>query len=91
MVKYRKILKEYEFTFYVLTKCVNKSIETGYFPDSLKLANVAPAFKKEDPLDRSNYRPVSILHFLSRVYENVIYNQFSDYSESFLNNILRGF
>ena len=41
-----KILKECEFTFDVLTKCINKSIETGYFPDSLKLVNVAPAFKK---------------------------------------------
>ena len=69
-----KILKECEFTFDVLTKCVNKSIETGCFPDSLKLANVAPVFKKENPLDKSNYRPVSILPFLLKVYEKVIYN-----------------
>ena len=39
-----KILKECEFTFDVLTNCINKSIETGYFPDSLKLENVAPVF-----------------------------------------------
>ena len=44
-----KILKECEFTFDVLTKFINKSVETGYFPDSLKLANLAPVFKKEDP------------------------------------------
>ena len=74
-----------------LTKCINKSIETGYFPDSLKLANVAPVFKKEDPLDKSNYRPLSILPLLSKVYEKVIYNQLSDYSDSFLNNILSDF
>ena len=48
-------------------------------------------FKKEDPFDKSNYRPVSILPLLSKVYEKVIYNQLSDYSESFLNNILCGF
>ena len=75
----------------VLTKCINKSFETGYFPDGLKLANVAPVFKKEDPLDKSNYRPVSILPLLSEVYEKVIYNQLSDYFDSFLNNILCGF
>ena len=86
-----KILKECEFTFDVLTKCVNKFIETGYFPDSLKLANAAPIFKKEDPLDKSNYKPVSVLSLLSKVYEKVIYNQLSDYSDSFLNNILYGF
>ena len=41
-----KILKECAFTFNVLRKCINKSIETGYFPDSLRLTNVAPVFKK---------------------------------------------
>ena len=86
-----KILKECEFIFDVLTKCISKSVETGYFPDSLKLANVAPVFKKLDPLDKSNYRPVSILPLLSKVYEKVIYNQLSDYSNSFLDNILCGF
>ena len=86
-----KILKECEFTFDVLTKCINKSIQPGYFPDSLKLANAAPVFKKEDPRDKSNYRPVSILLLLLKVYEKVIYNQLSDYSNSFLNNMLCGF
>ena len=53
--------------------------------------NVALAFKKEDSFDKSNYRPVSILPLLSKVYGKVIYNQLSGYSESFLNNILYGF
>ena len=39
-----KILRECEFTFDVLTKCVNKSIETGFFSDSLKLANAPSSF-----------------------------------------------
>ena len=83
-----KILKEYEFTFDVLTNCINKSIETGYFPDSLKLANVTPVFKKEDPFKESNYRLVSISPLLSKGYEKVINNQLPDYFQSFLNNIL---
>ena len=70
-----------------LTKCENTTSETRYFPDSLKLANVVPVFRREDPLDKSNYRLVSIL----KVYEKVIYNQLSGYSDSFLNNILCGF
>ena len=40
-----KILKECEFNFDVLTNCINKSIETGYFPDSLKLANINSVLK----------------------------------------------
>ena len=39
------ILKECEFTFDVLTNFINKSIETGYFPDSLKLANITSVLK----------------------------------------------
>ena len=86
-----QILKESEFTFETLTSCINKSIETGYFPDSLKEANITPIFKKDNPLDKSNYMPVSILPLISKVFERLIYNQFSEYTESFLNHILCGF
>ena len=41
-----QILKESEFTFEILTNCINKSIETGCFPDSLKEANITPFLKK---------------------------------------------
>ena len=41
-----KILKEFEFTFDILTKCANKSIEIGFFPDSLKMANATFVSKK---------------------------------------------
>ena len=80
-----KILNECEFTFNVQ---INKLI-LCIFPDSLKLANVALFLKKKIFL--RNDQPVSILPFLSKVYEKVIYNKFSDYSDSFMNNKLCGF
>ena len=40
---------------------------TGIFPSSLKLGNITPTFKKDDPIDKSDYRPVSILLLLSKV------------------------
>ena len=40
---------------------------------------------------KQNYRPVSILPLLSKVYERVIYEQASNYFEPFLNEILCGF
>ena len=86
-----QILKESEFTFGILTNCINKYIETGCFPDSLKAANITPTFKKDDRLDKANYRPVSILPLISKAYERLIYNQLSEYSESFLIHILCGF
>ena len=39
-----KIWKECEFTFDIITAYINKAIETGNFPDSLKMANVTPVF-----------------------------------------------
>ena len=46
-----------------------------------------PFLKKDDPLDKSNYRPVSILPFISKVFERLIYNQLSEYTESYLNHM----
>ena len=87
-----QILKESEFTFECLKNCINHSIEeTVIFPSSLKLGNITSIFEKDDPLDKSSYRPVSILPLLSKVYERIIYNQLSKHSEQFLNSILCGF
>ena len=63
----------------------------GSFPDSLKCANVRPIYKKVDPFDKKNYRLVSILPLLSKVYERVIYEQASSYFEPFFSDILYGY
>ena len=86
-----KILKECEFTFEILTQCVNKSFASGEFPDHLKQAYVWPIFKKDDPLDKENYRLVSILPLLSKVYERLLYNRLSEYAEYISNVIFCGF
>ena len=62
---------------------VNKALKTGSFPDSLKCASVRPIYKKVDPFDKRNYRLVSILPLLSKVYERVIYKQASNYLNLF--------
>ena len=53
----------------------NKSLALGIFPSSMKLANITPVFKKDDRTDKSNYRPISILPKLSKIFETCIYNQ----------------
>ena len=57
----------------------NLSIATGVFPDSWKIVGVAPIFKSGQTDDRSKYRPISVLPFVSRVFEKLIYNQLYDY------------
>ena len=56
-------------------KIINLSIRNGCFPDELKAAEVTLIFKKNDDLDKENYRPVSILPHVSKVFERVMYIQ----------------
>ena len=52
---------------------------TGIFPDSLKISKVKPLFKAEDPVLISNYRPISLLPSLSKIFEHIIFRQLFDY------------
>jgi hypothetical protein len=56
-----------------LTKLFNLSLKTCKFPNSWKFANVMPIFKKGDTSDVNNYRPVSLLSCLSKVFEKAIF------------------
>ena len=58
-----------------LTFLINSSISQNVFPDDLKCAEVSPLYKKCDNLNKVNYRPVSILTGISKVFENVMNDQ----------------
>ena len=53
----------------------NTSLETSQFPDSWKLARVTPIFKEGDKAEKSNYRPISVLPVISRLFEKLVANQ----------------
>ena len=55
-----------------LAELFNNILWTSSFPTELKIADVSPAFKKDDPLKTKNYRPVSVLPVVSRELENCI-------------------
>ena len=57
----------------VLNEIINSSFEQNEFPNELKLAGIIPIFKKKDPLNKENYRPVSILLHMSKVLERLTY------------------
>ena len=50
----------------------NTSIQTSMFPDSWKIARVTPIYKNGDRADKSNYRPISVLPVISRLFEKLI-------------------
>ena len=59
------------FVFETLTACVNKALKSVILPESLDCTNVSPIYKKDDPSDKKNNRPVSILTFVSRCMEQL--------------------
>ena len=54
-------------------------ITTGIFPEKLKVARVIPLYKKEDDTLFTNYRPISLLPVISKVFEKVIAIQLYDF------------
>ena len=58
-----------------LTRIFNKSLHDGKVPDSWKIANVCPVFKKEEKTDIENYRPISLLSIASKCLERCIFNR----------------
>ena len=54
-----------------LTRIINKSVESGVFPNSWKISKCIPLFKnKGKRTDKSKYRPVSLLKATSKVIES---------------------
>jgi hypothetical protein len=59
--------------------CINQSLRTGIFPNALKVAKVIPLFKKDNQHLFDNYRPISLLPCISKIYEKIVYNQLYEY------------
>ena len=64
-----------------LTHILNISLSEGVFPEELKIANVIPLFKADDPMLFNNYRPVSLLCVLSKVFEKIMYSRLMSFLE----------
>ena len=62
-----------------LTYLCNLSLQEGIFPQELKTANVLPLFKSGDEFMFNNYRPVSMLCSLSKVFEKIMYTRLLSY------------
>ena len=70
-----KILRENdEFFAKFFHENFNLCIDVDIFPSDLKIADVTPAYKKKSRYSKDNYRPVSILSNISKIYERCIYD-----------------
>ena len=65
----------------ILALLINKSLMTGIFPDKLKVAIVTPIYegKNTDQHEFGNYRPISVLPAMSKIFEKVVHSQIYEY------------
>jgi hypothetical protein len=62
-----------------LTLIINQSLITGIFPRGLKIARIVPLHKKDDTTSLNNYRPVSLLTSISKIFEKIVHTQLYEY------------
>lgn len=69
-----------------LSYIFNLSLQSGNFPNSMKIAKVSPVYKKGDKTEPGNYRPISVLSVISKVFEKLVNNRLVKFLEK--HNIL---
>jgi hypothetical protein len=75
-----RLIKEAGHTIVgVLTKIFNKSLSLAKFPSMWKRANVLPIFKKAETFITTNYRPVSLLSVLAKIFEKIVFKYLFNY------------
>ena len=89
-----EILKMINFVICIpLSKIINTCISKGEHPEKLKLAHVIPIFKKGCRLQVSNYRPISLLSNINKIFEKIMHKRIYSFLEKFnlLYNLQFGF
>ena len=65
-----------------VTIIINQMLNTGIFPESLKISKVIPLYKKDDDTVISNYRPISLLSSISKLFEKAVLLQITNYFDN---------
>ena len=75
----------------ILHRIISNAIIRCEFPDALKLADITPIFKTQDATNKKNYRPISILPTISKVYEKLLQKQITVFVDQFLYKYMFGY
>ena len=62
-----------------VTKVCNYSIKSEIFAELCKLVKLKPIFKKDSRMGPSNYRPISLLPLISKIFKKIVHDQVIDY------------
>ena len=69
----------------------NDAVCSSKFPATFKFANVTPVFKKDNRNQKDNYRPISILPIISKIFEKLICRQLSNHFDNIFSKFQCGF
>ena len=82
-----KILKSMsDYISFTLCQIFNLIVTRGSYPDILKVARIRPIYKAKDPYDVNNYRPISILSCINKIFERLLLARMNSFIDQF--NIL---
>ena len=87
----KMLIKTYDILSTHLSESYNKSKNQQSYPATLKLADVVPVHKKDEKTLAKNYRPVSLIPIVSKLFERNMYNEIIEYIENSLSKYLFGF
>ena len=89
-----KLIRECADLFSIpLCNIFNNSLRSGLFPDDFKCARVTPLFKQGERTDVNNYRPISVISIIAKVFERIVYDQLYSFlaNEEIITNQQSGF
>ena len=73
------VLKDTRILAKPIIELCNLSMALGSFPNACKITKAKPLFKKGSKTDPSNYRPISLLPLLFKVFEKVVLDQTEEF------------
>ena len=87
-----RILKEISDVFSVAIQILfNWHMTKNTFPQELKAGDITSLFKKDDAFSKKNYRPITVLPSVSKIFERLMQNQMLPFTERFMSPLLCGF
>ena len=69
----------------IFSKLINECLELGIYPDCVKIASIKPLHKKNSKFEPGNYRPISLLSNIGKIFEKILHDRLTNFLEH--NNI----